>query len=75
VKHRIPSRQLEPFAGFRFPPDVNTGGGPLVAPLPPLLTATSKNPSPSDAYVATERYADNRVECDHGRLKALAGAI
>jgi len=50
------------FAGFRFPPEVITDRAPALANvIEDLVPAARHN---------TGQYGNNRVECDHGRLKA-----
>lgn len=49
------------FTGYRLPPEVITD-------LAQALETVTEELTP-EAFHNTERYANNRVKCDHGRLK------
>ena len=78
----VPAIQGSAFKGFRFPPEVvvlavrwylryglSYRDVEVVTYRAPALRAAIEELMPA-AFHNTERYANNRVACDHGRLKA-----
>jgi transposase-like protein len=61
-RRSIPPRST--FAGFRFPSDV------IVLAVRWYLRFGLSYRDLEESWHRTDRYANNRVECDHGRLKA-----
>jgi transposase, IS6 family len=84
-RHLAPSvSELSAFKGFRFPPEVilaaareffsaalGAHGEPaeVVTDRAPALKHVIEELLPA-AFHNTDKYANNRAECDHGRLKA-----
>jgi len=70
-RHRSrPSLEVAPsaFAGFRFPPEaivLAVCWSDLAHPLARAIEELAP-----DAFHNTDQYANDHVECDHGRLKA-----